>query len=91
MVLQKKKLKNGMVFHMTTSKKLLKLHNDIIKVIHAVNDSPSIDLKVLSRRMDLLKQLSNALPVISELINQVNTEEQIDLDNFKVGMTSSDD
>ena len=81
-----------MVFPMKkTIKRLNDLHKNIIKVIHELNDMPTRDLNILSRRFELLQQLSSMLPAIAELINQTQLEEQIDLDNFKVGMTSSDD
>lgn len=89
MALQKNKLKNGMVFHMkTTIKRLEKLARDVIKIVHEVNDIYTNDLNLLSRRLTLLKELTNTLPAISELINQIQLEDQ--KDNIGVGMTTDD-
>lgn len=80
-----------MVFPMTkTIKRLNDLHKNIIKVIHELNDMPTRDLNILSRRFELLKQLSSMLPAIAELINQTQLEEETDLDNLKLGMTTDD-
>ena len=88
MVCHLKILKNGMVFPMTkTIKRLNSLHKNIIKVIYELNDMPTKDLNILSRRFELLKQLSNALPTIAELLNQTQLEDNSDI---KIGMTSDD-
>lgn len=76
-----------MVFLMTkTTKRLETLSKNIIKIIHEFNDIPTQDLTILSKRLGLLKELSNALPVINELINQLELDEQ----NFSVGMTTEE-
>ena len=81
-----------MVFPMKKNKNpiknLEKLANDVIKVIHLFNDLEIKDLKLGSKRFSLLNQLSNVLPVINELINQVELE--LDEQNFNVGMTTED-
>ena len=76
-----------MVFLMTkTIKRLETLSKNIIKIIREFNDIPMENLSILSKRLGLLKELSNALPVINELINQLELDEQ----NFNVGMTTED-
>ncbi len=76
-----------MVFLMTkTTKRLETLSKNIIKIIREFNDIPTENLSILSKRLGLLKELSNALPVINELINQLELDEQ----NFSVGMTTED-
>ena len=76
-----------MVFLMTkTIKRLETLSKNIIKIIREFNDIPMEDLSILSKRLGLLKELSNALPIINELINQLELDEQ----NFSVGMTTED-
>jgi hypothetical protein len=85
MVCHLKTLKNGMVFLMTkTIKRLNDLHKNIIKVIHELNDMPTNDLNILSRRFELLKELASVLPAIAELINQAQLEDNTDI---KIGMT----
>jgi hypothetical protein len=69
-----------------TTKRLETLSKNIIKIIHEFNDIPTQDLTILSKRLGLLKELSNALPVINELINQLELDEQ----NFSVGMTTEE-
>jgi hypothetical protein len=69
-----------------TIKRLNNLHKNIIKVIHELNDMPTKDLNILSRRFQLLKELSTVLPAISELLNQVQLDEQ----DFSIGMTTED-
>jgi hypothetical protein len=69
-----------------TTKRLETLSKNIIKIIREFNDIPTQDLTILSKRLGLLKELSNALPVINELINQLELDEQ----NFSVGMTTED-
>ena len=69
-----------------TTKRLETLSKNIIKIIREFNDIPTENLSVLSKRLSLLKELSNALPVINELINQLELDEQ----NFSVGMTTED-
>jgi len=69
-----------------TIKRLKDLHKNIIKVIHELNDMPTKDLNILSRRFQLLKELSTVLPAISELLNQVQLDEQ----DFSIGMTTED-
>lgn len=71
-----------------TTKRLNDLHKNIIKVIHELNDMPTKDLNILSRRYTLLKELSTVLPTIAELLNQVNLEDNED--NISIGMTSND-
>jgi hypothetical protein len=92
MALQKKKPKNGMVFHMTKNKNpiknLEKLANDVIKVIHLFNDLKIKDLNLGQKRFALLNQLSNVLPVINELINHIELEDTTDVPN--IGMTTED-
>jgi hypothetical protein len=63
-----------------TIKRLNHLHKNIIKVIHELNDMPTKDLNILSRRFELLKELSTVLPAIAELLNQVQLEDK-DNDN----------
>ena len=76
-----------MVFLMTkTIKRLETLSKNIIKIIREFNNIPMEDLSIFSKRLGLLKKLSNALPVINELINQLELDEQ----NFSVGMTTED-
>ena len=69
-----------------TIKRLETLSKNIIKIIREFNDIPMENLSILSKRLGLLKELSNALPVINELINQLELDEQ----NFNVGMTTED-
>jgi|688.fasta_scaffold70111_12 hypothetical protein len=69
-----------------TTKRLETLSKNIIKIIREFNDIPTENLSILSKRLGLLKELSNALPVINELINQLELDEQ----NFSVGMTTED-
>ena len=69
-----------------TIKRLETLSKNIIKIIREFNDIPMEDLSILSKRLGLLKELSNALPIINELINQLELDEQ----NFSVGMTTED-
>ena len=74
-----------MVFLMTkTIKRLNDLHKNIIKVIHELNDMPTRDLNILSRRFELLKELASLLPAIAELLNQVQLEDNTDI---KIGMS----
>lgn len=74
-----------MVFLMTkTIKRLNNLHKNIIKVIHELNDMPTRDLNILSRRFELLKELASLLPAIAELLNQVQLEDNTDI---KIGMS----
>jgi hypothetical protein len=68
-----------------TIKRLNDLHKNIIKVIHELNDMPTRDLNILSRRFELLKELSTALPAIAELLNQVQLED--DDNNISLGMS----
>jgi hypothetical protein len=70
-----------------TIKRLNDLHKNIIKVIHELNDMPTSDLNILSRRFELLKQLSTMLPTIAELLNQAQLEDNTDV---KIGMTTDD-
>ena len=85
MVCHLKTLKNGTVFLMTkTIKRLNDLHKNIIKVIHELNDMPTNDLNILSRRFELLKELASVLPAIAELINQAQLEDNTDI---KIGMS----
>jgi hypothetical protein len=70
-----------------TIKRLNDLHKNIIKVIHELNDMPTRDLNILSRRFQLLKELASVLPAIAELINQAQLE---DNDDVKIGMTTDD-
>ena len=87
MALQKKKPKNGMVFLMKNNVKQLEtLSKNIIKIIREFNNIPMEDLSIFSKRLGLLKELSNALPVINELINQVELDEQ----DINIGMTTED-
>lgn len=90
MELQKKKLKNGMVFHMTKNKNLTKdlekLANSVIKVIRSLNDTEIKDLHSGAKRFSLLNQLANVLPVITELINHLELDEK----NISIGMTTED-
>ncbi len=91
MVLLKKKQKNGMVFLMKNKnpiKSLEKLANDVIKVIRSLNDIEIKDLNSSQKRFALLNQLANVLPVISELINQIELEDTTDVPN--IGMTKED-
>jgi len=67
-----------------TSKHLETLSKNIIKIIREFNDIPTKNLSILSKRISLLKELSNALPVINELINQLELE---DNSNIKIGMS----
>ncbi len=67
-----------------TSKRLETLSKNIIKIIREFNDIPTENLSILSKRLSLLKELSNALPVINELINQLEFE---DNSNIKIGMS----
>jgi hypothetical protein len=69
-----------------TTKRLETLSKNIIKIIREFNDIPTENLSILSKRLGLLKELSNALPVINELINQLELDEQ----NFSIGMTTED-
>jgi hypothetical protein len=69
-----------------TTKRLETLSKNIIKIIREFNDIPTEDLTILSKRLGLLKELSNALPVINELINQLELNEQA----FSIGMTTED-
>ena len=85
MVCHLKILKNGMVFLMTkTIKRLNDLHKNIIKVIHELNDMPTSDLNILSRRFQLLKELASVLPAIAELLNQAQLEDNTDIN---IGMS----
>jgi hypothetical protein len=68
-----------------TIKRLNDLHKNIIKVIHELNDMPTRDLNILSRRFHLLKELSTVLPAIAELLNQVQLEN--DDNNISLGMS----
>jgi hypothetical protein len=67
-----------------TIKRLNDLHKNIIKVIHELNDMPTSDLNILSRRFELLKELASVLPAIAELLNQVQLEDNTDI---KIGMS----
>jgi hypothetical protein len=67
-----------------TIKRLNNLHKNIIKVIHELNDMPTRDLNILSRRFELLKELASLLPAIAELLNQVQLEDNTDI---KIGMS----
>lgn len=78
--MKKKKIKNPI-------KHLEKLANKIIDVIHVLNDVEIKDLTLGSKRFALLNQLSNTLPVISELINQLELE---DITDIPIGMTTED-
>jgi len=69
-------------------KHLEKLANNIIDVIYVLNDVKIKDLTLGSKRFALLNQLSNTLPVISELINQLELEDITDIPN--IGMTKED-
>ena len=64
MVLQKKKLKNGMEFHMTSEAKLLRLHKQIIDLIIQLNLEHKGDAVVNMK----LHELGKALPPIAELL-----------------------
>lgn len=81
-----------MVFHMTKNKNpikdLEKLANSVIKVIRSFNDLEIKDLNAGQKRFALLNQLSNVLPVINELINQIELEDTTDIPN--IGMTKED-
>jgi hypothetical protein len=68
------------------TKHLETLSKNIIKIIREFNDIPTENLSILSKRLGLLKELSNALPVINELINQLELDEQ----DFSIGMTTED-
>lgn len=92
MALQKKKQKNGTVFPMKKNKNpikdLEKLGNSVIKLIRSFNDLEIKDLNLGQKRFALLNQLSNVLPVINELINQIELEDTTDIPN--IGMTKED-
>ena len=78
--MKKKKIKNPI-------KHLEKLGNNIIDIIHVLNDLKIKDLTLGQKRFALLNQLSNTLPVISELINQLELE---DIRDIPIGMTTED-
>jgi hypothetical protein len=67
-----------------TIKRLNDLHKNIIKVIHELNDMPTSDLNILSRRFQLLKELASVLPAIAELLNQAQLEDNSDIN---IGMS----
>jgi hypothetical protein len=69
-------------------KDLEKLANSVIKVIRSLNDIEIKDLNAGQKRFALLNQLANVLPVISELINQIELEDITDVPN--IGMTKED-
>jgi len=69
-------------------KDLEKLANSVIKVIRSLNDIEIKDLNSSQKRFALLNQLANVLPVISELINQIELEDTTDVPN--IGMTKED-
>jgi hypothetical protein len=77
----KKKIKNPI-------KHLEKLANSIINIIHELNDMQMKDLNLGAKRFALLNQLSNVLPIISELVNHLEVEILKDLPN--IGMTTED-
>ena len=83
-----------MVFLMTKTKiknpikSLEKLGNDVIKLIRSFNDLEIKDLNLGQKRFALLNELSNVLPVINELINQIELEDTTDIP--KIGMTTED-
>ena len=88
----KNKQKNGTVFLMKKNKNpikdLEKLGNSVIKLIRSFNDLEIKDLNLGQKRFALLNQLSNVLPVINELINQIELEDTTDIPN--IGMTKED-
>lgn len=57
-----------------TIKQLNDIHEIILKVIYNVGNLNTKDLNVLEKRLSLLKQLSDVLPTIAELINQLQGE-----------------
>lgn len=69
-------------------KHLGKLSDNVVKVIRLLNDIQIKDLNAGVKRFSLLNQLANVLPVINQLINQIELEDTTDIPNL--GMTSED-
>jgi len=79
--MKKKKIKNPI-------KRLEKLADDIVDVIHILNDIKIKNLNLGSKRFALLNQLSHSLRVIAELVNHLEVEIINEIPD--IGMTTED-